>query len=354
VSGSYRLGVSDETSDIDTVVVASHHCGSRTELLIKIHQHFENFPHLTELQLIDQARIPLVSFTYKGTEFDVALACVVGSAHESIYHVKGIDASNELSLGGPRHTEFILQHAINHEVFAQVLKLVRQWAKNRQIYGAKFGFLGGVSWAIMISFICHRDCSSVVNVLRLFFGMYSSWNWKRQPVTLSDLSNDHFPQHFSMAIMTPVHPVINSSQTVNQFSVDLFREEFSRAVTMIRENKPWDEIVTPTTRKTFLRRWPYRLTSTYDDTSDNGIVAAKWLKLSYIMSKYPYHLKSVLWPHAESQEGKIKLYMCADLINQPVEKGSVVNLSHAVREWLDSFPSKIDIQLNIKKVKSKK
>ena len=38
-------------------------------------------------------------------------------------------------------------------VFLDALRIVRKWAKARQLYGFKYGFLGGISWAIMVGHI---------------------------------------------------------------------------------------------------------------------------------------------------------------------------------------------------------
>ena len=36
-------------------------------------------------------------------------------------------------------------------VYLDSLRIVRRWAKARVIYGFKYGFLGGISWAIMLA-----------------------------------------------------------------------------------------------------------------------------------------------------------------------------------------------------------
>jgi len=60
-----------------------------------------------------------------------------------------------LSINGKRNTDKIINMVKpNFENFKKVLKLVKHWAKRRAIYGNIFGFLGGVSWTILVARIC--------------------------------------------------------------------------------------------------------------------------------------------------------------------------------------------------------
>jgi poly(A) polymerase Pap1 len=349
------LGVVDAKSDIDMVVVTSSQNGNRSDLMTKIHDAFKDHPEILELQHIDQARIPLISFICRDVDFDITLAVVVGDPQTDINNLHGVDEANELSLGGPKHTEYILSHVINKKIFAEALAKVRVWAKSRALYGSKFGFLGGVSWAIMTAFICHRDCSSVNTVLKMFFCTYSSLNWKQHLVTLSDLNPRHVPARYTMAVMTPVFPVINAAQTVNPFTLELIVEEMARGFKMMVSGDPWEDIVSPIMKKDFLRRYPYQLTCTYDDKPDNSIISAKWLKLSFIMSKYPLQMKSVVWPHVinNTKKRKAELAMCLGAPDD-LPKGSQIVLAPAIQEWKRSLGEEIEFDLQVKRKKRKK
>lgn len=72
----------------------------------------------------------------------------------------------------------------NFDNFKIVLKLVKHWAKRRAIYGSIFGFLGGVSWTILVARIClFYPKKSISDLLTMFMKIYSEWIWP-MPVVL--------------------------------------------------------------------------------------------------------------------------------------------------------------------------
>ena len=64
------------------------------------------------------------------------------------------------------------------------MKVIRFWAKTKNIYSNSLGFLGGVSWAILTCRICqlypHASPSAIVHH---FFTIFSEWPWPK-PVRL--------------------------------------------------------------------------------------------------------------------------------------------------------------------------
>ena len=71
------------------------------------------------------------------------------------------------------------------ENFKETLRLIKVWAKNRGVSSNAMGFLGGISWAIMLAKICqifpyHKPS----RLLFEFFNIYRLWDWKLFPVQL--------------------------------------------------------------------------------------------------------------------------------------------------------------------------
>ena len=46
----------------------------------------------------------------------------------------------------------------NPRVYLDALRIVRKWAKSRILYGFKYGFLGGISWAISVATVYTDLC----------------------------------------------------------------------------------------------------------------------------------------------------------------------------------------------------
>lgn len=353
LSGSFRLGLVEESSDVDMVVAATADCGTREDVMERMCEVLKSHSSVTDLNFIRAARIPLVSCKFSNVEFDIAVAMILKNKENSmeLSKIRGIDDANEGALGGPRHTEYILKHVKAPQVLGEALRRVRQWAKARELYGSKFGFLGGVSWSLMTAFIAHFE-TSAESIVRMFFRMFSKWAWDSKPVTLSKLRQNDIPSQFSMAVMTPVAPVINSSQTVNRFTREVIVEELTRAAMMMENNKSWEEIVAPVTREEFLKRYKFTLSVSYENVVENEVVAAKWLKLSYMMDQAPYHLKSVIWPHVNYSDKEAEIYMCLEAQEEFHTDKAPIAIQPVLDRWRQvSFSP--ELQLTIKFVKSK-
>lgn len=93
------------------------------------------------------------------------------------------------------------------DVFCASLRLIKLWSFNRGVYGAKFGFLGGGSWAIFLAYIMNNkvekeaiiagvtSLSEAAHRLTLtFFSEASRWPWP-QPIVLKSegIENQHVP-----------------------------------------------------------------------------------------------------------------------------------------------------------------
>eukprot|EP00477_Mikrocytos_mackini_P000281 GAHX01000297.1.p1 GENE.GAHX01000297.1~~GAHX01000297.1.p1 ORF type:complete len:659 (+),score=180.80 GAHX01000297.1:40-1977(+) len=307
--GSFRLGANTPSSDIDALAVGPNFIDRQTfftdfpSLLNKEKEYFEkldlfeevDIPEVTELVAIVDTYVPLIMFKLDGIDFDL-LYCqtslsVITNSFDVLLDfdaiVNDLDELSLRSINGARTTERILdiisklapednfdEMVSNYRV---VLKSVKHWAKQRGIYSNVMGYIGGVSYSILVakSFQIYYNnnnkdnvnnvnlnstkkikltCSMANELLVHFFKVLSEWDWKT-PVELipsnkipdSTLSwnpqknyrdkQDRFP------IITPTSPTINSSHNVFESTMDKFLYEFKRAHVLTQLNEGVWEMV---------------------------------------------------------------------------------------------------------------
>lgn len=112
------------------------------------------------------------------------------------------------------------------ENFKQTLRVIKVWAKNRGISSNGMGYLGGISWAILVAKICqifpnHKPAK----LLSEFFLIYSLWNWKQMRVQLMKCDTV-----FSESMMCVVAPGsdYNSTERVNSVTFKVLCDEIRR------------------------------------------------------------------------------------------------------------------------------
>ena len=195
ISGSHKLGVREPNADIDTVCVAPHFC-TKEHFFTSLKERFLTHPDVTELNAIETAAIPLLSFEFRNVSIDLLFAQLAQNTVPKNLDIlddailRGVDDTTEKSLNGPRVTN-MLTKLIGSQAFGNfliVLRCVRKWAKCRGIYGNKLGYLGGVNCNILVTFICQLyPFASPSSLLYKFFVIYSTRDWESTPVQLNKI-----------------------------------------------------------------------------------------------------------------------------------------------------------------------
>lgn len=102
------------------------------------------------------------------------------------------------------------------------------WAKNRGISSNGMGYLGGISWAILMAKICQLfQNHKPYKLLAEFFLIYSIWNWKAMPVNIMKPTDVRFDKYL-MCVVTPGSSY-NSTERVNDITYRVLNEELKRA-----------------------------------------------------------------------------------------------------------------------------
>ncbi len=111
-------------------------------------------------KVIEEAFVPVIKTYFDGIELDMLFARL---SHSTIPDdldlkddtiLKNLDQKCVRSLNGCRVTDEILNLVPNVETFRLTLRTIKLWAKKNGIYSNVLGYLGGVSWAMLVARVC--------------------------------------------------------------------------------------------------------------------------------------------------------------------------------------------------------
>ncbi|CAO2652415.1 Nn.00g006980.m01.CDS01 [Neocucurbitaria sp. VM-36] len=265
--GSYALGVHGPSSDIDTLVVAPKY--------VSIDDFFLTFPptfkemsraeDIEEFVPVEEAHVPLIKMEYSGVSVDLLFASLpkmssipADMATIEKKHLEGLSESATRSVNGTRVTKELLAAVPPGTAFRHALRAIKLWSNRRGIYGAVFGYPGGVAWAIMVARICQLyPYANGATIISKFFSLMYKWTWPR-PVLLKHIEEAEFnlrvwnPQLYGpdrghmMPIITPAFPSMCATHTVMPSTLRIMQAEFGRADKIVQHifagAKSWDAL----------------------------------------------------------------------------------------------------------------
>ncbi|XP_062293770.1 poly(A) polymerase type 3-like [Scomber scombrus] len=243
--GSFHLGVHTKGADIDALCVGPGFV-ERKEFFTSFFEKLKAQEEVEDIRAIEEAYVPVIKLSYDEIEIDLIFAQVpLKSITENLdlcnnKLLKGIDKRCVRSLNGYRVSGEILSLVPNVHNFRLTLRAIKLWAKRCNIYSNMLGFLGGVSWAILVARICQLYPHATASTLVLkFFKVFSKWEWPI-PILLKEVKDYHFgfpvwdPRvnvsdccHL-MPIITPAYPQQNSTVNVSPSTLAIMKEEMKR------------------------------------------------------------------------------------------------------------------------------
>ncbi|XP_060950423.1 poly(A) polymerase type 3-like [Limanda limanda] len=248
--GSYGLGAFSKGADIDALCVGPVFL-ERTVFFTSFFEKIKAQEEAKDIRAIEEAFVPVINLTFDGIEVDLVYAqmpqySLTLNLLDDMW-LKDMDKASARSLNGYRVTEEILRLVPNVSNFRLALMAIKLWAKRRNIYSSKLGFLGGVSWAILVARICQVYPNVTASTLVMkFFRVYSMWEWPI-PIRLRVVQDLHYnlpfwdsmynirDQYHLMPIITPAYPQQNSAFNVSLSSLTILVEEFNRGQTIVQE-----------------------------------------------------------------------------------------------------------------------
>ncbi|KAL5271852.1 hypothetical protein ACHWQZ_G000154 [Mnemiopsis leidyi] len=244
--GSYRLGVHTRGADIDTLLVAPRHI-DRVDFFSTFFEVLQSHPNVTDLRAIEEAYVPVMKFHFKGIEIDLLFARLALQSIPDNLTLGDVDLLKNLdykcvkSLNGCRVTEDILNLVPKAESFRLALRAIKLWAKRRGTYSNSLGFLGGVSWAILMARVCQLyPKAAPATLVQKFFLVFDQWKWPTPvmlrhpedipsanlPFPVWDSRNNPSDRAHLMPILTPTFPQQNSTFNVTVSTKNVMAQEF--------------------------------------------------------------------------------------------------------------------------------
>ncbi|GJR55391.1 nuclear poly(A) polymerase 4-like protein isoform X1 [Tanacetum coccineum] len=270
--GSYRLGVHAPGTRIDTLCVGPSYVNRDEDFFFVLHDILKAMKEITELQSIPDAHIPVMKFKFDGISIDLLYANVsllivpddIDIFDSSVLY--NVDEPTVRSLNSCRVADQILKHVPNIEVT---------------------GYLGVVSWVLLVARVCQLFPNAIPNMLVLrFFRVYTQWRWPN-PVMLCAIQDEELglavwdprknPEDRTnhMPIITPTYPCMNSSYNVSISTLCVMKEQF------LFGNRICEEIERHSTQWTALFE-PYMFFESYknylqvDLVAENGDDLREW------------------------------------------------------------------------------
>ncbi|XP_040490657.1 poly(A) polymerase beta [Ursus maritimus] len=250
--GSYRLGVHTKGADIDALCVAPRHV-DRSDFFTSFYDKLKLHEEVKDLRAVEEAFVPVIKLCFDGIEIDILFARLalqtipedLDLRDDSL--LKNLDIRCIRSLNGCRVTDEILHLVPNIDNFRLTLRAIKLWAKCHNIYSNILGFLGGVSWAMLVARTCQLYPNAIASTLvRKFFLVFSEWEWPN-PVLLKEPEerNLNLPvwdprvnpsdRYHLMPIITPAYPQQNSTYNVSVSTRMVMIEEFKQGLAITHE-----------------------------------------------------------------------------------------------------------------------
>ncbi|KAL5232672.1 hypothetical protein ACI65C_000082 [Semiaphis heraclei] len=288
--GSYRLGVYHKGADIDAIVIVPRHI-TRTDYFATFYNKLKENPSIKNVRAVEEAFVPVIKMIIQGIEIDMLFArLALKEVHEDTDLqqddlLRNLNPKCVRSLNGCRVTDSILRLVPNRESFKKTLIAIKLWAKRHRVYSNALGYLGGVSWAMLVARVCQLYPNAApATLIHKFFLIFSKWQWP-QPVLLKpsyfmDLGYPVWDPRVNMAdrnhvmpIITPVYPQQNSTFNVSHSTLAIIQDEFKTSLDIMGEiltgESSWSKIFQPSK---FFTKYRYFLAITVFANCDEELL----------------------------------------------------------------------------------
>lgn len=258
VFGSLKLDSFTKDSDIDTVCVVPNFINREEDFFNKFYALLKVEPNINDLVAITDANVPLIKLTFCNIKIDILFAklsknVLSENLEEILLSPEKVlqnfeEEKSLLSINGVITCDLILKCVPNQDNFKKTLKYVKLWAKKKGLYSSLMGYLGGVSWSILVAKICQLFPNYEPSKLfEKFFLIYNRWDFDEISITINSIGNienrsntykfikDKYidKDKGCITILTPGFPFQNCAYNVSANSLNFIREQIRDTVDLI-------------------------------------------------------------------------------------------------------------------------
>ncbi|RXG59295.1 Poly(A) polymerase gamma [Armadillidium vulgare] len=264
--GSFQMGVSSKGTDIDALCVAPRHI-CRSDFFTSFYHLLKRQPQVTDIRAIEGAFVPVIKMKFSSIDVDLLFArlnlCEIPDnldlSDDEI--LRNLDEKCVRSLNGFRINEEILRQVPDGETFRMALRAIKLWAKRQGIYSNVLGYLGGISWALLVARTCQLYPNAAAStIVEKTFKVFSMWDWSG-PLLLKNLYNPKLrfeawdprinmkDRDHPMSIITPCYPQQNSTFNVCESTRAVIVQAIQTGLQTVEKikagNSSWDPLFTP-------------------------------------------------------------------------------------------------------------
>lgn len=266
--GSYGLSVWTSSSDVDCLCIGPFSSSTFFSLATQRLRRAAD-KGIRIIRRVKANTGTMLELELGGFKFDLQYA----SAHAVAEHwpaVLGLPASHAVwslpsstlsKLKAVRDMDYVRRSVPNMAKFRLAHRLIKSWAKNRGIYTAKYGYLGGIQITVLLARVYKllaRDHASlpIADVLATCFNHYANFDWKNSvfdPFFHKELTYKRTDRE-PLAILGYFPPALNTSLAASVPSVRTIAEEFKRADHLLsEEGMTWPRFLDDDGTAAFLR-----------------------------------------------------------------------------------------------------
>lgn len=213
--GSRAYGITDSDYDL---VISGDYCASDFKKLFT--SYAKMTPHFKYAELIE-SKLPTINLlTSDDVEFNLIYTREIGNKIQNEMILNMIKVPEEVK----KLTEN------NFDEFCVRYKMVRCWAKRRQIYGSSYGYLNGISWMILtLNVFLNNIELKKRQFMKEFFRFYSEYDWTI-PININNLPYETDTKIDKMVqLANIVKPATKVVRNISPQTWKIILDEFDRA-----------------------------------------------------------------------------------------------------------------------------